>query len=105
MKDVNEDKIKRNDDGSVTVFFDRPVARKNGEMIGELTLRRPTGGDMEVFDKVPGDVAGSLSFVAALSGLPRGLVKRIDMADLRLVNAVVDEMTEGKSPESEDGGE
>lgn len=100
-RDEDEGAVKRDwatvvDDGSVVVTLQRPIVQKGGD-VGTLTLRRPTAGDLESSDKGSGNVAGTNLLIASLSGLPVGVVRRLDVVDFRRCNEIITEWIEGKA--------
>lgn len=81
--------------GRVKVRLQHPVTYLQ-QTYEEVTLRRPTAGDLKVMDSVKGDIAKQIATTARMAGEPVGLMEAMDAADFVRVGEVFASMM-GKS--------
>lgn len=86
--DTPPEGVTQNDDGTTTVALRTPVPKGKDEMVRDVTLRRPTAGDIEAADKATGNVGMSVLLIAGLSGLPVGAVRKLDVYDFGRLDKV-----------------
>lgn len=63
----------------IVITLRKPIEH-NGETISELTLREPTAGEMEEWDKLSG-IAADRKAIAIMAGLPEGFVRKLPARD------------------------
>ncbi len=93
-------RVKYSDDGkSATIELDVAVSRgpKDPELM-EVTVRRPTVGDLEAADLAKGNVGGSVLVVASITGLPAKVIRGMDADDFKRVSGVVEGFGGGNDP-------
>ncbi len=96
--------VQKNDDGSTTILFDHPLVLKDKskDPITEITLKRPTVGDLESSDVAKGDVKKTLLIISSLSGLSPAILRRIDLEDFKRISTFINKALGGtdekKSP-------
>jgi hypothetical protein len=83
-------RVKYHDDGSATIELDYKVVRGKGDALMELTVKRPTMGDMEASDRAEGSVGKSILIIAAVTGEPSAVIRRLDASDFERLSAVVE---------------
>lgn len=96
---MEDEKVQLNDDGSTTVALDYPIEFKKGSEVQEIasvTIKRPTVGDLEASDRAQGDVGKTTVLIAAISGIPVGAVRKLDVADYKRLDDVVTGYIRGK---------
>lgn len=87
----------KQDDGSYLVQLEYPLDREKQGPLTEVRVRRPTVGDLEAMDRVDRPVEKTVTLVASLSGLPMGLVRRLDAQDFKSLGKIVESFVEGKT--------
>lgn len=104
VSEPEDEYIQKNDDGSTTILFKYPVQPKDPkkDLIREIILKRPLVGDLESSDIAEGDVKKTIVIISSLSGLPSGVIRRIDLEDFKRVSGFLEESLGGggkkKSP-------
>ncbi|MCX4025038.1 phage tail assembly protein [Endozoicomonas sp. SM1973] len=74
---------------SELITLNYPIER-NGEVINEVTLRRPKTKDMKNIEKRGGgEISQSIHMIADLSGLDIKTIEELDAADFQRLNDVV----------------
>ena len=73
--------------GSVTVQLKYPI-QAHGEEVRELTLRRPTAGDLAQCEG-KGDIGMTLHLIHLCAGIPPSSVAQIDGEDLSVIGGHV----------------
>jgi|GEM_PF-4932420 len=69
------------------------------ETYSVLTLRAPKAGDLRVFDKYDGDVAGSLGLIARLADVSVNVIDALAVPDYQALSEQLKTWM-GKSPET-----
>lgn len=73
--------------GTLRTKLRHPI-QAHGDELTELTLRRPTAGDMRQCDGL-GDIAMTLRMISLCAGIPPSSVDMIDGADLAEIGEVL----------------
>jgi hypothetical protein len=93
-------RVKYSDDGrSATVELDQAVPTGKdgkGEPVMEVTVRKPSIGDMEAGDKSDGNVGSSVLIMASVTGLPAATIRKMDFDDFQRLSNVVESFGGGK---------
>ena len=80
-----------------TINLKHPI-QVDGREVAQLTLRRPKVRDLEVMDKVPGDVAKAVTLVSNLAELTPDQVRELDAEDFsRAAEHLVDFLGVGRA--------
>lgn len=71
-----------------TVKLDYPI-NVDGEEIAQVTLRRPTFGDIELFEKEKTDLGKTVKMMTLLAGLSPEAVRKLDVEDFGRIGEAV----------------
>lgn len=64
----------------------------DGKTYDALTLRRPRAKDLAAADMVEGQTSKSFAIYASLAGVPLGVIRELDLADLTVLAAQAEEV-------------
>lgn len=92
--DIFEDpQVRVLDDESVVIELSIPLKQPRGGDINEITLVPPEVGHLERADAEKGQIGKSIAFVAQLSGVPVGVLRKMRLTDFTRVRKVADKLS------------
>ena len=76
-------------DESFTVYLIKPIELENGEKIGSINISEPTFEQLEAAGKSTNQFEQAIDLISNMSGIGKGIIRRLKMRDLNLFGAVM----------------
>ncbi len=95
----DDEGVRDNGDGTYSVDLEYPIPHGEKGELRSLTVRRLKAADMEAVAKAD-DAMKTIVLLASVSGQPTGVIRKLDMADVDRLDALIQtllERTRGKS--------